>query len=97
MRQVLQHVSNRDILNVVPKIASSYRYLVLTEHLPGSDDFVPNLDKAVGPGIRLTSGSGIVLTAEPFNLRPRSERVLCELPDGGPYGGRVRTNLYELS
>ena len=97
IRQVLQHLSNRHIANAIPKIASSYKFLVLTEHLPDSDKFVPNLDKPAGPGVRVALDSGLVLTKPPFNLPAKTERLLCEIPEYGPFRGRLRTTLYQLS
>lgn len=92
IRQVLQHLPNHMILSLVPRL-SAYRWLVLTEHLPASADFVPNLDKPLGPGIRLEQGSGVDLCAEPFCLAVEDSQVLCEVPQ---YGGVVRTTLYRL-
>ena len=60
IRQVLQHLSNREIKNALPQIALKYKYLVLTEHLPESQDFVHNLDKPTGANNRLGINSGIV-------------------------------------
>ena len=94
IRQVLQHLSNDQIISVLPKLASTYRYLVVTEHLPGIDNFVPNLDKQPGPSIRLEFNSGVVLTKPPFDLRPLEERILCEV---GRYGGLIRTHVYRLN
>lgn len=94
VRQVLQHLSNRKISRAVKKLRSRYRYLVLTEHLPGSEDFVHNLDKQVGPDIRIAKNSGVVLTSPPFDLRPQSERKLCQVPE---FGGLIVTTLYQLS
>ena len=96
IRQVLQHLSNRHIQNAIPKIASSYKFLVLTEHLPDSNTFIPNRDKPAGPGVRPALNSGLVLTKPPFNLKVKSERVLCEVPEDSDYGGRLRTDLYHL-
>lgn len=93
IRQVLQHLSNDDILQVVPKIRSTYATLILTEHIPKSATFTPNLDKPTGPGIRIGYHSGIVLTQPPFNLRALEERVLCEVDEAG---GVIRTTLYRL-
>ena len=93
IRQVLQHLSNRQIKNLLPKVARGYRYAVVTEHLPTDEAFTPNLDFPTGPLFRLEIGSGIVLTAKPFNLKVKSETILCELPQ---MGGRVRTTVYEL-
>ncbi|MGD0156731.1 MAG: class I SAM-dependent methyltransferase [Terracidiphilus sp.] len=94
VRQVLQHLSNKQILKALPQISCKYRYLVLTEHQPGTDVFVPNLDKAVGADFRAKVNSGIILTRKPFNLKVKSERRLCEVPE---HGGRVVTIVYELA
>jgi hypothetical protein len=94
IRQVLQHLSNDEILGVVRQVEQRFRYLVLTEHLPAAPDFPPNLDKPTGRDIRMTLGSGIVLTAAPFNLRPLDECVLCEAAEAG---GVIRTTLYQLA
>lgn len=90
IRQVLQHMSNAQIAAVVPKLAQ-YRWAVITEHLPDDPGFVPNLDKLPGPGIRVPHGSGVVLTAPPFNFRA-SERELCLVQWSI---GRIRTLVYE--
>jgi len=93
VRQVFQHLSNSAIRAVVDKIAAKYKFLVLTEHLPRSASFIPNLDIRTGQHIRMSIGSGVVLTREPFRLRPESERLLCEVVAGG---GVIRTTLYTL-
>lgn len=93
LRQVLQHLSNEAIAQVVPKLQSAFSHLILTEHLPRSEHFPANLGKPTGPDIRLSCGSGVVLTAAPFNLQVRSEHVLCEVPQ---FGGVIRTTAYEL-
>lgn len=93
IRQVLQHLSNEQILRVMPKLGK-YKYLVLTEHLPESENFEHNLDKSVGPDTRLGLGSGVVLTSAPFNLKPICECRLCEIKK---YGGRIVTTLYQIS
>ena len=99
IRQVLQHLSNKDVSKVIPKL-SQYRYVVLTEHLPATPNFEPNLDIKRGRDIRMnvgTSGSGLVLTKPPFNLRVQSERMLCEVAEAsGDRAGVIRTMLYEL-
>jgi hypothetical protein len=97
IRQVLQHLSNALIANAIPKIQSSYKFLVLTEHLPSAANFKPNLDKPAGPNVRPALGSGLVLTKPPFNLKVSSERVLCEVPEDAGCGGVIRTTLYQLA
>lgn len=94
VRQVLQHLSNAEILAALPELCRKYKYLVLTEHLPAGPTFVPNLDKPTGRDIRLGLGSGIVLTCPPFDLQALAERTLCEVAEGG---GTIRTTLYQLA
>jgi SAM-dependent methyltransferase len=94
IRQVLQHLSNEQVGTVVSKLLGKYRYLVLTEHIPGEEGFTPNLDKPAGPDIRLYVGSGLDLKAEPFNLQAIEERNICEVRVDGSI---VRTMLFRLS
>lgn len=93
IRQVLQHLSNQQVSQLIPKLKPAFKYLILTEHLPKSKNFTPNLDKPTGPDIRLSVDSGLVLTQPPFNLSVKSERILCELDEDG---GVIRTTIYEL-
>lgn len=93
VRQVLQHLSNAQVVEVLRKL-SRYRFLVITEHLPDSDDFVPNLDHEGGAGIRVARGSGVVLTAPPFGLAPRATTQLCRVKK---YGGCIVTTLHQLT
>ncbi len=93
VRQVLQHLSNDRLAAALPRLASSYRFAVVSEHLPARPDFPHNLDKPTGPDTRLRVGSGVVLTSPPFGLKARSERRLCEVTEGD---GIVVTTLYEF-
>jgi hypothetical protein len=93
IRQVLQHLSNDDIANALPRIASRYRYLILTEHLPKGRAFVPNLDKRTGPDVRLGFNSGVVLTSPPFDFEVTSTKRLCEVEENG---GIIASVLYRL-
>ena len=92
IRQVLQHLGNHQVGAIVSKMARYSRWIV-TEHLPARPDFKPNADKRHGHDIRLDAGSGVVLTAAPFSVRPLTEQVLCEAPQ---YGGIVRTIAYSF-
>lgn len=91
VRQVLQHLDNEQISVVVQKI-QSYRYLLITEHLPGIP-FHPNLDKEAGGDIRLHRDppSGIDLACEPFNLKYICKEVVSEAPE---FGGFIRSTFY---
>ena len=73
-------------------MASKYRYLLLTEHLP-LGTFVHNVDKPSGPDIRLGFNSGVVLTSAPFNLRVLDAKHVCDVAE---LGGTIRTTLYKL-
>ena len=74
LRQVLQHLSNHEVKNILDKIMT-YKYIILTEHLP-SGDFVPNKDIISGQGIRLKKQSGLNLLAPPFNFKPKDQKQL---------------------
>jgi hypothetical protein len=92
LRQVLQHLSNAQIAAVVAKLYQ-YRWLVVTEHVPSTVGFRANRDKPIGPGVRERFGSGIVLTAPPFNLRALEQRELCAMPCGA---GIIQTIAYRM-
>jgi len=93
IRQVLQHLSNAAIMKVVKKLGQ-FRYLVLTEFVP-TGDFLPNVDQLTGSYSRLARGvpSGVVLTAPPFNMEARSERLICETPE---QKGSLKVIVYEF-
>jgi hypothetical protein len=91
VRQVLQHLSNQQVSKILPKLCL-YQYAIVTEHIPGSADFIPNLDKETGADHRVNFGSGLVLTEPPFNLRAERVQVLCEVRE---FGGLIRTTLFE--
>jgi SAM-dependent methyltransferase len=97
IRQVLQHLTNDQIGGFLANVRrAGYRHLVVTEELPRHPGFIPNLDKPIGPGIRIgrpAPDSGVVLTAPPFDLEVRSERVLWQ---ADAEFGIVRTTVYEL-
>ncbi len=93
LRQVLQHLSNREIASVVNKLAS-FKYVILTEHLPDGD-FTPNQDIISGQGTRLKKKSGVQLLMPPFNMKVVEERELSvTLPSDGK--GRIVTTLYTM-
>jgi SAM-dependent methyltransferase len=93
LRQVLQHLSNVQVSAVVRKLPSTYEWVVVTEHLPKSVNFRPNIDKPTGPGTRLRLGSGIVVTEAPFALLTREQHSLCSIEDDS---GVIRTTAYRL-
>ncbi|MFC0603874.1 class I SAM-dependent methyltransferase [Winogradskyella pulchriflava] len=93
LRQVLQHISNSEILQLIQKLIN-YKYIILTEHLPVGN-FEPNKDKITSQGIRLKQQSGVDILAEPFNLKVKSAKVLHEIILNEKKG-RIVTMLYRL-
>jgi hypothetical protein len=93
VRQVLQHLSNRQIQNVTNQLAKKYKYLVVTEHVSQAESFTHNIHQPAGPENRVQIKSGIVLTSAPFNLKILQEKLLYEVPESG---GVIRTIFYQL-
>ena len=93
LRQVLQHLSNAEIISVVEKLYA-YKYVLLTEHLP-KDDFEPNKDIISGQGIRLKKQSGVNLLAAPFCFKVVKEKQLL-LINSNDFEGFVVTTLYQV-
>lgn len=93
LRQVLQHLSNNEIQNILNKLRD-FKYLILTEHIP-IQDFIPNKEIISGQGIRLKKQSGLNLTAPPFNFKVKKEKELLStvLKDGK---SKIVTTLYEV-
>ena len=99
LRQVLQHLSNSDVATLVDRLHRErpYRYLIVTEHVPAGTDWPRNRDMPAGGLIRLSQGSGIDLSAEPFRLSYRRVDILCEVTaDEGGQPAVVRTTCYAL-
>ncbi|MFA6166653.1 MAG: class I SAM-dependent methyltransferase [Gemmatimonadaceae bacterium] len=67
IRQVLQHLSNEQISQVLARL-SRYPQVLITEHyLPDDQPCTPNRDKPHGGDIRLYDCSGVYLDHPPFN------------------------------
>ena len=100
VRQVLQHMTNADIMGFVTrlKMDSPYRFLVVTEHLPSVGGFPENLGKPVGPNIRAAMNSGVVLHKAPFNLCAKTAEVVLEVNEvqEGQQEAVIRTTVYEF-
>ena len=93
VRQVLQHLCNRDIETALQRIRAAYPRLILTEHLPLETDFVPNIDIKTGAGIRVDVKSGVDIARAPFNVSAASTNILCEVT---LKTSRIRTTLYQF-
>lgn len=67
IRQVLQHLSNKDISAIFRNVSATY--LLITEHLPSPQRTKEyNMDKPANAGIRVPNGSGVFIDKPPFNL-----------------------------
>jgi len=94
LRQVLQHLSNKDISLILEKIRYNYHYLVFTDHQPLTPNWNPNVDKETGPNMRSDFGSGLDLTKAPFDLPIKKAQLMHSVKTDD---GNIRTFLYELS
>jgi hypothetical protein len=97
IRQVLQHLNNDQIAKILSKV-STFKYALITEHLPVSHDAACNLDKTTGPHIRIRINSGVFIDQPPFSMKGAS--VYFEYREDDPVKGRVvpavmRTYLVE--
>lgn len=93
IRQVFQHLSNELISQALLQLTNKYKYIIITEHLPKTSNFIPNINKPTGPNTRLSLDSGVVITAPPFNFQYKLSKTLCSIDDGS---GIIETTLYEL-
>lgn len=97
IRQVFQHLSNDQIAAVLPKLRK-FQHVYITEHIPSSNDWVPNHDKLHGANIRLVYGSGIDVTAAPFGINSKEVKVVldvaCDANGHQGDAGIIRTILY---
>ncbi len=91
LRQVLQHLSNDEIHHILPKLAS-FKYLILTEHLP-EGDFEPNRAIISGQGIRLKKQSGVDILASPFHFKVKEAKELLSIKSPN-FKGVIVTTLY---
>lgn len=92
VRQVFQHLSNRQISAILPKL-ESYRSSFITEHHPSAKRFVrANLDKLPGGDTRLENGSGVFLDEPPFSVPKHRLKLILEVDASlGSDEGVIRT------
>ena len=93
IRQVLQHLSNAEVLNITNKL-KTYKYVIITEHVP-DQVFIPNKEIISGQGIRLKKQSGINLLAPPFNFKVKEKNELLAVRLNNTEGVII-TSLYTL-
>lgn len=80
IRQVLQHMSNKDIIKVLDKL-KKYKIVYITEGQPVNKTGPINPDKTTGAGVRFDwrtgSGRGVELDKEPFNININELFKVC--------------------
>jgi SAM-dependent methyltransferase len=89
IRQVLQHLSNSQILRVLSK-CTKYPCMLITEEVYTGPRCRPNRDKPHGPDNRLYDRSGVYLDRPPFNQNAKSVLELRASPKSV-----MRTSLIE--
>ena len=87
IRQVLQHLNNADIKNILDK-TKNFKFLLITEHIYEGADSIFNVDKISNNSIRLSLKSGVYLEHAPFNYKNIVH--LLKIPQ---YGGIIRSSL----
>jgi Methyltransferase domain len=90
IRQVLQHLSNKQISQVLAN-CGKFPYLVITEDVYNGPNMRPNLDIMHGPDNRLHRRSGVFLDRAPFALRTQNV-VEISCPE---FNSVIRTCLIE--
>lgn len=77
IRQVLQHLNNKQIKTILGKVSQVYKYAFITESHP-MNLTSPNLDNATGTQVRHDgrNGSGVYINLEPFNCE--AEEILTQ-------------------
>ena len=96
LRQVLQHLSNEQILKILKKL-ENYPFVLVSEHYPAEGgNVIPNMDKPHGSDTRVVDNSGVYLDKPPFNVLVLSTVLdvnACngELDSGS--GERIKTVL----
>lgn len=95
IRCVLQHLSNKMIQQIINNIKNKFKFLIVTEHFPNNDEFIPNIDIISGPNIRLSKNSAVDLTKPPFDLKTVQNISICKLYSDN-FEGFLNTIIYKL-
>lgn len=91
VRQVMQHLSNAEILKLLTKLIN-YKYVIVSEHLP-LGYFEANKDIISGQGIRLKKNSGVDIEQAPFSMKTTLIKNLGISSYDSQSG--IFTNLYQ--
>jgi hypothetical protein len=94
VRQVLQHLSNRQISGILSKL-SGFGYVIVTEHHP-LEARVFNSDKPHSGDTRVVDGSGVFLDRPPFNVTSMVRLLEVAAKEGTPSEGKIVSWLIDL-
>ena len=99
VRQVLQHLSNQQIISVLKKL-KKYKWVFITEHYPTDNNAIkPNIGMVHGADVRVYNNSGVYLSEPPIELPKQSLNKILEVPGVGLWKGYdqgvIRTFLYK--
>lgn len=97
IRQVLQHLSNRQIQSVLSKL-HQYPAVLVTEHYPppNAENIVANKDMPAGSDTRIPDNSAVFLDQPPYNLEPVRLMLDIEVTQGAVNpGDRLKTFLFQ--
>jgi len=95
IREVLQHLSNHNIKNVLKNIKkNNYHYLIITEVLPLEDNFIANKEFVDGPHTRTSYlESAVDVSKNPFNLKYKTQKKILDVKRKD---SRLVTTIYEF-
>ena len=80
IRQVFQHLSNSQIVEVINKLGN-YKYVLITEHYPSDHlHMIPNKGKPHGGDTRIVDNSAVYLDLPPFNMKILRKMLEVEVP-----------------
>ena len=90
IREVLQHLENKDIIEILNK-SKKFKYVLVTEHIYIGSDVIYNIDKPTNDSIRTHQKSGVFVEKPPFNLK--NTETLISIPHDNIENSVLRTTL----
>lgn len=80
IRQILQHLSNAQVAAILERARRLFKVAIITESEPVAMR-APNLDIVHGIATRIALGSGVVIDAPPYDLKPKESFEVRHSPD----------------
>lgn len=96
IRQVLQHLSNRSIKQIIDKF-KNYKYIIVSEQQIAAKHekmIIPNIDKQTDQKTRIEINSAVYLDKEPFNCKINCRIFSISIPPTSyELGSEINTYL----